>query len=675
MAEPADPVTRRPSIIERWEPAFADALAHALETEDGTVAWAGGRDPRRFFDGLDGRCRLIPAAALDAPDAIASLRAAGVGLVLTDRTLLRVAPWVEPQRNTLPVRLRDGLEAPGFTAIALSSGWALHKLTEATAVPDGAQMLTRARSTLFGDPPPPLSGPPCAPQGGPVTLTLYGASGRRLATCTAEDVDAAATALRQATDVPHDGRLGLSLHHAPCELCDRSTASLPWWVQAGRHGLRVNNATLDPAWALENGIQNPVVLVESMVKQAGLDTFLRPARHPAVVQTRPMVLAETAWAAASRPALWRFTADTWMETPDGTAVRLYRGVPLRRVEDVTPAAVRHAVDLAARRLVADQREDGSFAQLYRQGMGPAIGGAGQMDRHAPIPLALLMAHRWVPDPALVESARKGIAYTLAHQDKLEAGEAALAVLALLHLADHQPLGPWDATLADLARSLQQAAPPLPQAAIGLLALSRLYVRSGDAALLAHVTQGMDAAWDGWQERLDQRGDDGTFPDDTRIAMTGFAPWMASAANALHAITGDPTHAARALALQDWIATTLLYTPATMPDEDALGGLFKRHDEPPSITAYRGLQTAAAALAVARRTTTDPEPHAVVWGVRFCLQLQYDGPGTTWFLPDAEHALGAFRYSLGHAHTRSDWTARTIIALTAAGTALWPEAAP
>jgi hypothetical protein len=53
---------------------------------------------------------------------------------------------------------------------------------------------------------------------------------------------------------------------------------------------------------------------------------------------------------------------------------------------------------------------------------------------------------------------------------------------------------------------------------------------------------------------------------------------------------------------------------------------------------------------------------VVHGMRFCLQLQYDGYDTTFFLPVPEEAMGGYRYTLGHLRLRNDYNYHAMAAI-------------
>lgn len=698
MAEPATPqMRRRPPTIERWEPAFAPALEAALADTPGRVAWAEGRRPARFFPALAERLLPCSPALLDTPAAeaapvLAGLRQAGAAFLLVDRTHPRVAPWAEPAAHTLRPRLRDGGAVPGLAPVVLGSGWALHRLTP--PLPDAAEagrLLAHARAVLAGEPPEAADTPHT------VTLSLHPAGGgRRLAARTAAGVTAAARALRAAwpeiraaaqaarglslaeelrAEVPRLG-LGLQIHHPPCLLADRTTEALAWTLVPGLHGLAAEAGAIDPLRAVEDGIAHPVLLLETLVKETGQERFLRPARHPAVARTRPLVLAEAAWSAASDAPFWRTAADAWM-APDaaGPALRLHRGLPLVPAAAVTPQALRHALLLGARRLMADQGPDGGIRPVHRP---------GALARHAVLPLALLAVHERLGDPAVLEAARSALAHGLSRRAEMDRRAAALTLLALLALPAGADAAAWQDAADALAAALDAPAETPAEdpegehadtAGLVLLARARLAARDGGPARHASALDAVLAAGAAWQDRAAARTDDGIHAEPDRIALTAGAPWLARAAAVLHEATGDAAVARLGLAVQDWVADTLLLTPARTPGPEALGALFKRHGEAPSVTSCRGVTTAAAALHLARRTgrETAAEEEALHLGVRFCLQLQVDGPGTTWWADHPARLRGGFRFSLGQPHVRADWTGRALLALAEADAVLFPQA--
>ncbi|MBB4284394.1 hypothetical protein [Roseospira goensis] len=728
---------RRATITEQWDPGFETALMAALDAapdgapDGAAVAWGGGRDPRRFFPALRGRVHVLDLDRLDTQEpaaAVAALRRAGVALVVTDRTLPRVAPWLEPDLSRLRVRLRDGLDTPGFAPLALSSGWALHRLVDPAAGParpdaDGAALVARARALLAD---PATSDTDIDDHGGgAVTVTLLRPEGGPLAERTAADLAGAVAALRR--DWPAlrveaaamedlalpeslaaaavSLRLGVSVARDPCLLADRDVAALPWLIDLGRDGLAAGTVAVGPEAVLADGLTSPVLHLEALLRRLDPARFLRPARSAAVARTRPQVVFEAAWRAADDVPLWRRRADAWTEpAPAAAPLRLVRGQPLWSVESVDRTALRRALALGARRLVADQRPDGSFRPFHRPDASAAPAGVPALARHVPVPLALLRAYRRLGDAALLDAAGRGLAHGL--ERRAQAGRRTLAflVLTLVELAELGHLGGWRPLLAELGAALArpEAAPPERAAddadgdaeaetsgtadAVAALALARLFalaVRSGEPdSPLGPVARGAVArlrdAWETWAaDRTDADGPDGGIhPEAAREGLTSAAPWLAAAAGAVFEATADAEAAQTVRTVQDWIERTVLVTPARCPAPDWLGGLFTRPGGLPTVAGCHGLMTAAAALTVARSDAeAEARRRAARLGARFCLQLQVDGPATRDALPAAvAAAVGGFRFGLGQALVRTDWSARVVMALADAEAALWPMAA-
>ncbi|GEM_PF-6369900 len=504
----------------------------------------------------------------------------------------------------------------------------------------------------------------------------------------------------------------IEVFHDLCRLTDRTPASLGWDLQIGLEGLYLWDEQeqaghyLEPAHAVHRAIASPVVFLETALRKNGLTQFLRPAQNPAVRRERPLVLWEQAWRDDSRFSVMRFRALHWIEQPGGAdIVELYRGVPLHRT--VTRESLVTALQLGAEWLMTNQTADGQYAYKYTPVNKPGRRwtAGGNIVRHALNPYTLLLVNAIAPDARLVASARRGIDFTLSflrwegnrcvicHRDpparfyNAKLGTNAVTILSILKLAEVGDIGAYEPVLLGLAEELlalqdpnghfwQYDVPPEHPyygaenpIAPGefILALARMHKRYQDPRYQDSIERALAYYLVSWRAWRLERTSDGIYDEEHRVNLVGIVPWLVMAMKDLHDSTGERRYADIAFEMQDWLDGEFFYTPQRSRYADWLGGAFKVHSELPAVNSCQYIEGASAAFALAKRLDHDVarRREVVVLGARFCLQLQYDGYGSTFFLPEPAEALGGFRYTVSHLHLRNDYSYHAMAALAQA----------
>lgn len=500
--------------------------------------------------------------------------------------------------------------------------------------------------------------------------------------------------------------------HDICLLTDRTPSALGWYLQIGLEGLYLWDEKqragfyLEPSYAVHMAISSPVVFLEAALRKNGLTDYLRPALTPAIKRVRPMVLWEKAWRSDERFDAMRFRSSHWIEQPGAAGlVELYRGVPLHRT--VTRERMVRSLQLGADWLMNNQSPDGQYAYKYTplNKAGRRWAAGGNIVRHALNPYTLLLVNAIAPDERLVASACRGIDFTLtflrcegnrcvvAHRDpparfyNAKLGTNAVTILSILKLAEVQEIGRYEQALLGLTEELlfmqdpnghywQYDVPPEhpyygAENAIApgefILALARMHKRTGDPRYQDSIERALAfymTAWRAWRE---ERTPEGIYDEEHRVNLVGIVPWLVMAMKDLHESTGERRYADIAFEMQDWMDQEFFYTPQRSRYADWLGGSFKLHSELPAVNSCQYIEGASAAFALAKRLDHDVarRREVVVLGARFCLQLQFDGYGSTFYLPEPAEALGGYRYTLSHLHLRNDYSYHAMAALAQA----------
>jgi hypothetical protein len=453
-------------------------------------------------------------------------------------------------------------------------------------------------------------------------------------------------------------------------------------------------------------ITGEVFFLEKLLRKSGLDQFLKPPkrRH----KRRPVVLHESVWHKDATYRFGRFRTIHWIErSPEGDIVELYRGIPLKTIWDVSRASLVRSLELGADWLMRNQSPDGQYAYKYtpinRPGRRWTAG--GNIVRHALNPYTLLMVNKIRPNPALVESAKKGIDFTLkflrregnrcviCHRDpparyyNAKIGTVAVTILSILKLADVTDIKEYDDVLRCLAEELLYMQDPnghfwqydVPEdhpyygaestIAPGefIFALSRLYSHYRDEKYKEAVDRALPWYLAAWRKLRKEKTPHGVYDEEHRVNLIGIVPWLVTAMNDLHKTTSEMRYAEIAFEQQDWIDDTFFWYPNRAQYPDYVGASYKTHRELPAINSCQYSEGAAAAYDLAKRVKRDIEKRRliVVHGMRFCLQTQYDSYGSTYFLPVPEEAMGGYRYTIGHTKLRNDYNYHAMAAIAQA----------
>ncbi|MDD5306913.1 MAG: hypothetical protein PHU25_06280 [Deltaproteobacteria bacterium] len=753
-------VLARPPIRDLGDPTLLEEVKRAVALAPGKVGLLGAKETPSILGPIAQRVVPLDPALFEGDDdapVAAGLKAKGVDYVLVDRTAPLVSAWIEERMSSVRIRLRDAVSLSYFHPAVVGSAWALYRVAPPfeIAKSDKRRLTARARDLLLGRQPPPFDLP--------VSLAAVGdeehrvivslrwraepkVKGRKVARklghgkTVVAALDAAIAKIREdwadirssaakgyeadvSVDLPaavSKMEIDIDVLFDVCALTDKQPANLVWYLEQGIEGLSLRGKGdflyLEPSYALHMETGSEVTFLERMLDKAGLDEkFLRAPRKKS---KKDKVLDEAAWREDKTYRFGRFRTLDWIEREAGGDIaELYRGVPLKTIWDVSRAGLVRSLNLGAGWLMRNQTPDGQYAYKYDplNKPGRRWSAGGNIVRHALNPYTLLMVNKIDPNPSLVESAKRGIGFTLkflrhaglrctiCHRDpparyyNAKIGTVAVTILSILKLGDVADISEYDEVLRCLGEELlyvqdknghfwQYDVPPDhpyygAESTIApgeiVFALSRLYSHYKDKKYKDAVDRALPFYMRAWRKLLGERTPEGIFDEEHRVNLIGIVPWLVTAMNDLHKTTGDRRYADLAFEQQDWIDREFYWYPSRSQYPDYVGASFKTHRELPAINSCQYIEGAAAAYAIAKRTHKNEElrRQVVVHGVRFCLQLQYDGYDSTFFLPVPEEAMGGYRYTLGHTRLRNDYSYHAMAALAQAVDYLEPDDYP
>jgi hypothetical protein len=762
MPSPKVILDRKP-VRDQGEQALGPALERALERGVGKVGLVSRRELDSRFDKVKDRITNVDPALFDLDDderVAQSLIGNSIEFVLVDRTEPRARPWMEEKYSSVRLRLRDSIATSWFHPMVLGSGWALYRVAEPFVVPiaDKRRLTSRIRARLTGQQPDdwemslPLDA--VGDQKHRVIVSLRKRDepklkGRKLMrrmangnTLTAA-VDKAVGRIRSdwgdvrrankrsygfelLSDLPkamESIEIEVDVLYDICELPDRTPRNMLWYLELGLEGLMLRDKQkdlvhyLEPSYAVHMEASGEVTFLERLLMKSRLKQFLR---DPKKKSKKAKVLWESQWRKDRDHRLARFRTQHWIERPQkdgGDIVELYRGVPLKTIWDVTRAALVRSLQLGSDWLMFNQAKDGSYAYKYTPTNKPGKRwtAGGNIVRHALNPYTLLMVNKIAPNPAYVESAKKGTEFTLkflrktgnrcviCHRDpparyyNAKLGTNAVTILSILKLGDVADISDYEDTVRCLADELlfqqdpnghfwQYDVPPDhpyygAESTIApgefVFALARMYSHFGDQKYKDAIDRALPWYMKAWRKLLGERTPQGIYDEEHRVNLIGIVPWLVTAMNDLHKKTGDPKYAEIGFEQQEWIDDEFFWYLPRSQYPDYAGSSFKVHRELPAINACQYTEGAAAAYDMAKRVDRNVERRrqVVVHGMRFCLQLQYDGYDSTFYLPVPEEAMGGYRYTLGHLRLRNDYNYHAMAAIAQGVEYLEPDDYP
>lgn len=714
-------------------------------------------DPR--FKTLGRELKLVDAEAFDTDQharLAKLLLKQGMEYLLVDRTSPPVSAWVDDKTDTVRVRLRDAIGTAWFHPVVLGSRYVLFRIRPPLIIPEGARraMTKRVRARLTGSPLPEVTLPSELPavggEGFRVIVSLRsrgekGLKGRKLVKRMSRDDNLIAAMDGAAEEIVQDWQrvreraagdpyidvdelsanigkavgsmeIEVEVLYDQCIITDRTLSNLVWHMELGVEGLSLEKGGrfhyLEPAYAVHMGRTSERRFLRKFLRKSGKKELLRRSSDG------KWRIDERAWKEDTSYRFGRFRVLHWVETPSHEEiVGLYRGVPLKRVSAVSRDALVESLRLGAAWLLAHQSDDGQYAYKYKplNKPGRRWTDGGNIVRHALNPYTLLMVNRIDPDERYVESAKRGIAFTLkflrrqgdrcviCHRDpparyyNAKLGTVAVTILSILKLGDAADIGEYDETLRCLARELLYLQDPnghfwcydVPPAhpyygaentiAPGelIFALARMYSRYEDERYKEAIDRALDFYMASWRKLQKEKTPQGIYDEEHRVNLIGIVPWLVTAMNDLYVTTRDRKYAAIAFEMQDWIDERFFLFPERSAYPDYVGASFKTHFELPAINSCQYSEGAAAAFNLAKLTKTQKayRRRVLVLGMRFCLQLQYDSYGNTFFLPVPDEAMGGYRYTIGHTRLRNDYSYHAMAAIAQAVEYLGPEDYP
>ncbi|MDJ0762280.1 MAG: hypothetical protein QNJ97_04755 [Myxococcota bacterium] len=757
-------VLARPPIRDRQDPTLVTEVKKALARAAGKIGYLGTAESLARLGKLGHHLIVLDPAmfAVDDDEKVAQqLLSRGLDVVLVDRTIPRVSPWVEEKMSSVALRLRDAVSLAWFHPVVLGSGTAMFRLAPPFEIPLHVKRLvtSRVRTLLTGDRPVEfVFNPPLGAIGDDAFRVIVslrwraesGLKGRKLVKRMAHGptlraaIDSAVRRIKSdwsnirksitnnrtisVAYVPSDLREAVSKMEIEidvlydfCQLTDRSPHNLLWYVELGLEGLSLRGNGvfhyLEPNYAVHMESKSEIRFLEKMLMKSQLKQFLRNPKKKKN-KKRGKVLHEAAWVNDDTYQFGRFRTVNWIERPGGgDIVELYRGVPLKTIWDVNRASLLRSLELGAEWLMSNQTDDGQYAYKYFPVNKPGKRwmAGGNIVRHALNPYTLLMVNKIKQDPKYVESAQKGITFTLkflrqkgnrcciCHRDpparyynaKLNA--VAVTILSILKLGEVADISEYKNILSCLAEEMLymqdpnghfwQYDVPLDHPYYGaestihagefIFVLARLHSYYKEERFKIACDKAIDFYMKQWRHALGERTKEGIYDEEHRVNLIGIVPWLVTAMQDLYKNTGDKKYADLGLEAQDWIDNEFFWWPHRAQYPDYVGASFKVLRELPAVNSCQYAEGAAAAYDIAKRTGRNVEMRrqVVVHSMRYCLQLQFDDYGSTFFLPVPDEAMGGYRYTLGHLWLRSDNSYHVMAAIAQAVEYLEPDDYP
>jgi hypothetical protein len=747
-------VLARPAIMDLKEPIFIDEVVKVVRNSTQKIALVSESDLDPSLMTLKERVVPLKRSRLHTKDDVglaSELKKTGIEFILIDKTRPEVSPWIEEKFSYMHIRLRDGLETDWFHPVVIGSGFNLYRIAPPFTLSkkEKNDLSKYARKLLNGE----ESSPPSLnPSKKALGASYYraivslrkrdvpGLKGRKLvkriskgksvseaikvssekirkdwnkiigSNSKAVSVNSLPKSISEALDTME---IEIELIYDMAIITDRKVHNLVWNLELGLHGALVwKNKELhylEPSYAVQMESKSPVQFLEQTLKKRKLKEFLRKPKKKSNYW-RKAVLHESAWERDQNIRFGRFRTFHWVEenNKERNIVELYRGVPLRKMEEVTKDSLVNSLVLGASWLMKHQTPDGQYAYKYTPTNKPEKRweAGGNIVRHALNPYTLLMVNKITPDPAYVESAKRGIEFTLTflrekdgrcvvcHRDtparyyNAKIGTVAVTILSILKLGEIADISEYHEVLKCFGEALlymqdknghyRQYDVPVDHPYYGaestiapgeiIFALSRMYTYFKDERYKASIDLALPWYIKAWRLLQKQTTKEGIYNEEDRTNLIGIVPWLVTAMNDLYLSTKDEKYADLAFEQQDWIDDTFFYYPDRSRYPDYVGASFKIHWELPAINSCQYAEGAAAAYNLGRHTNKkdlDRMREVVMESMRFCLQLQFDSYGSTYFTPIPEEVMGGYRYTLGHLRLRNDYSYHAMAAIAQA----------
>jgi len=498
----------------------------------------------------------------------------------------------------------------------------------------------------------------------------------------------------------------VELVHRMATISDRAEDRLYYLVELGREGVWLrrgrNTWLLTPTQTIHRAVEN----AEAMVERLG-----RWNDQPA-----------NAWRDDGYE-FGRFETLAWVELEPGDAgsIReLYRGVPLVRMADITRESVVDALVQGARFLARHQTERGEYRYLYRPlrtSQETRWAEGNNIVRHTLCPLVVIRAHHLQPDPELLASARRAIDYPLSflrrdgdrchvwYQDQdsprhnAKMGTVAGLVMSIVELhAIGEDISDYRDELECLGNQIMAMLGedgefvhydvPAGHPFHGrhntiypgelMLALARLHDFTGEARYREGFDRAMQFQRDWFHRLRSETTEDGIYDERHRVDLISFEPWGIMALDDMHRQhPDDDRYPEVAFELVDFVDGFFQFDLDRAQYADYLGSYFKTQQELPAINSCGYSEGAAAAYSIALRTgeRVEERRQALLFGIRFVMQLQYHSDRSLFYMLDPEAAEGGFRYNLSYSRVRNDYMYHAMNALAVAAATFRPEDYP
>lgn len=754
----------RPQIVDRNEADLLKFLKITLKKTDSIIG-ISGREKIKDDLGLEGKnFKFLNHEIFKTKNSeilARELLSQGISYIIYDRTIDPVAPWIEEEYDSIHLRLRDALDTDWFDAEVIGSTYVLYKINKPLKITkiEKEQITDFTRKLMEGVSPKGLSVFKNPSEFGEdffrVIVSLRwrdkeGLKGRKFVKRISKGrslEDAIRKSVKKiddewdkislnvikdknlmVTDIPDSLKdavnmmeIELDVIHKTALISDRLVKQIAWNYELGLHGIiawyKKKMHYLEPAYAVHMEMKSEVQFIEQMLKKNKLNKFLRNPKKTSNLW-RKKVLSEKNWEKNKKLRVGRFRTIHWIETPkDETSkrdiVELYRGVPIVNQNAVNKENLINSLIKGAEWLVTNQTDDGQYAYKYSpvNKLDRRWEPGGNIVRHALNPYTLLMVYKETKDKRYLESAKKGIDYTLkflrkegdrcvvCHRDtpapyyNAKMGTVAVSILSILKLAEVEDISEYLDTLKCFGEQLlfmqeqngyyrlydvpkdhpyYGASNTIAPGEI-IFALSKLYSFFKDEKYKASIDLALPWYMEAWRHLRTKKTSSGIYNEEDRTNLIGIVPWLVTAMNDLYLSTEDIKYAEIAFEQQEWIDKEFFYYPNRAKYPDYVGASFKMHYELPAINSCQYAEGAAAAYNIAlkvnklsaNKVDIERMRQVVLQSMRFCLQLQFTDYSNTFFIPVPEEVMGGYRYTIGHLRLRNDYSYHAMAAIAQA----------
>lgn len=157
----------------------------------------------------------------------------------------------------------------------------------------------------------------------------------------------------------------------------------------------------------------------------------------------------------------------------------------------------------------------------------------------------------------------------------------------------------------------------------------------------------------------------TYDNQTRLDLVQFGPWSVMASKQYYHLTGDERAAKFGLEVADWMIDNYQWTEKRSPFPDYVGGYYKMPEELPAMQTFCYSEGTAAAYTIASKFAPDRKDKydsSTREAIRFLSLMQYDEVDT-YAAPRPVLINGGIKYAMNEGKIRIDYVGHGLSTLS------------